>query len=497
MYQTIILGSILLVSFYIFYILKRVFKPKFNMPPLVRYKIPIIGHTYSYTFNSEEFLKQCKKEYGDIFSIYVWGQVRTIVGKEYSQEILSRDDAFNFGKAFFEIIPYDLLLKHIDMGLVNMPKLLKDHIFCKLNFYSERMQKCLHSATQKYIDINVHDDPKVFNNMYPLINKIISTPVANIFIGEEESKYDEVVTTFAEFTSDLSTLIKIPPFLNFFYPGLLNRILVSSGLYNPAIKHRNILIKHIKNQVCKRLKGKAKYGDSWKRPDDLLQDIIEQENIDFNNVNYPSLADKMLLFLFASIHTTSNGCANAFMDLASHPQYIQELYEEQLEVHKEADENGVLPFEALDNMKKLDSFIRESLRLAGHILALDHSVLKDYTFSNGLQLPKDHIVKIYVDDIYQDELLQGPSPKSFEPFRHLDINVPASKIGKNFMLFGGGKHACPGRHFAINEIKFFMHNIILKYNIYTESGKIEGRKMYGPTAYPSSGVVIIEKRRAK
>ncbi|CAB4490157.1 unnamed protein product [Rhizophagus irregularis] len=493
MYQTIILGSILLVSFYI---LKRVRKPKFNMPPLVRYNIPIIGHTYSYTFNSEEFLKQCKKEYGGIFSIYVWGQVRTIVGKEYSQEILSRDDAFNFGKAFFEIIPYDLLLKHMGLvNMLNMPKLLKEHIFCKLNFYSERMQKCLHSATQKYIDSNVHDDPKVFDNMYFLIIKIISTPVANVFIGEEESKNEEVVTTFAEFTSDLSALIKIPPFLNFFYPGLLNRILVSSGLYNPAIKHRNILIKYIKNQVCKRLQEKAKYGDSWKRPDDLLQDIIEQENIDdLNNVNYLSLADKLLLFLFASIHTTSNGCANALMDLASRPQYMQELYEEQLEVHKEADENGLLPFEALDNMKKLDSFIRESLRLTGHILALDHSVLKDYTFSNGLQLPKDHIVKIYVDDIYQDELLQGPNPKSFEPFRHVDTNVPASKIGKNFMLFGGGKHACPGRHFAINEIKFFLHNIILKYNICTKSGKIEGRRMYGPTAYPSSSGIIIEKR---
>ncbi|PKY57052.1 cytochrome P450 [Rhizophagus irregularis] len=266
----------------------------------------------------------------------------------------------------------------------------------------------------------------------------------------EESKNDEVVTTFAEFTSDLSALIKIPPFLNFFYPGLLNRILVSSGLYNPAIKHRNILIKYIKNQVCKRLQEKAKYGDSWKRPDDLLQDIIEQEDIDdLNNVNYLSLADKLLLFLFASIHTTSNGCANALMDLASRPQYMQELYEEQLEVHKEADENGLLPFEALDNMKKLDSFIRESLRLTGHILALDHSVLKDYTFSNGLQLPKDHTMNC------------------------VDTNVPASKIGKNFMLFGGGKHACPGRHFAINEIKFFLHNIILKYNICTKSDKIE------------------------
>ncbi|PKK59792.1 cytochrome P450 [Rhizophagus irregularis] len=364
MYQTIILGSILLVSFYI---LKRFRKPKLNMPPLVRYKIPIIGHTYSYMFNSEEFIKQCKKEYGEIFSIYIWGEVRTIVGKEYSQEVLTRDDAFSFGKAFVETIPLDLLLKHA--GVTNVPKLLKDYIFCKLNFYSERMQKCLHSAIQKYIDTNVNDGPK------------------------EESKHDEVITTFAGFISDLLTLQKIPPLLNFYYPG-----------------------------------------------------------------------------------------------------YLNQLYEEQLEVHKEADENGLLPFEALDNMKKLDSFIRESLRLTGHILALDHSVLKDYTFSNGLQLPKDHTVKIYVDDIYQDELLQGPNPKSFEPFRHVDTNVPASKIGKNFMLFGGGKHACPGRHFAINEIKFFLHNIILKYNICTKSGKIEGRRMYGPTAYPSSSGIIIEKR---
>ncbi|CAB4426682.1 unnamed protein product [Rhizophagus irregularis] len=359
--------------------------------------------------------------------------------KEYSQEILSRDDVFSFGKAFVETIPFDLLLKR--MGLMNVPKLLKDHIFCKLNFYSERIQKCLHSATQKYIDANVHDGPKVFNNMYFLMTKIISTPISNNIIGEEESKYDEVITTFAEFTSDLLTFSKIPPFLNFFYPGLLNRILVSSGLYNPAIKHKNVLIKHIKNQVCNRLQEKAKYGDSWKRPDDLLQDIIEQENIDLNNVNYLVLADKILVFLYASIHTTSNGFANCLMDLASHPQYMQELFEEQLEVHKEADENDVLPFEAFDNMKKLDSFIRESLRLTGHILALDHSLLKDYTFSNGLQLPKDHTVKIYVDDYCQDELLQGPNPKSFEPFRHLDKNVSASKISKNFIIFGGGKHA--------------------------------------------------------
>jgi cytochrome P450 len=242
----------------------------------------------------------------------------------------------------------------------------------------------------------------------------------------------------------LSIFLIIPPILDFIYPGIqnyINRIVVRLGLYNPAIKHQDILIKHIKRQACKRLQEKEKYGDSWKRPDDFLQDIMEQDGFDSNNVNYPSLADRICALLFASIHTTSSGCANAFMDLASRPQHMQELYEEQLEVHKEADENGVLPFEALNNMKKLDSFIRESLRLTGDIAALPHRVLKDYTFSNGLQVPKDHVVDIYFNDIYQDESLQGPNPNLFKPFRHLNKNSPASRVSRNFVVFGGGKHA--------------------------------------------------------
>src|SRR5690242_15702519 len=54
---------------------------------------------------------------------------------------------------------------------------------------------------------------------------------------------------------------------------------------------------------------------------------------------------------------------------------------------------------------------------------------------------------------------------------------------------------CPGSYFAVNEIKFFMHNAILKYNFCTPSGKIEERKRVGPVALPSSGEIIIEKRR--
>jgi cytochrome P450 len=255
---------------------------------------------------------------------------------------------------------------------------------------------------------------------------------------------DDIITIFAKITSDIGKLLVIPPFLDFIYPGFqhyINCIPLKLGLYDPIAKHRHILNKHIKNQIEKRLQEKQTYGDLWKRPNDLLQDYMEQESSNGDNIDYEAIINRLFFFIFASVHTTSRGCANTIIDLASRPEYMQELYEEQLEIHKQADENGILPFESLDKMKKLDCFLRESLRLSEHITLLQHVVLKDHTFSNGLQVPKDHLVEIYSDDIIRDESLQGPNPKSFEPFRHLNKNVSASKIDKSYIIFGNGKHA--------------------------------------------------------
>ncbi|CAB4405691.1 unnamed protein product [Rhizophagus irregularis] len=469
MFQTIVLGFILLTTLYI---LKHLRDPKLNMPPLVRYKIPIIGHTFRYTFNCENSLVNAEKSMVKCL-VYIYGveQLRLLeknIRMKYSQEVTC-------------------------LILGSYGKMIRgSSISNKLNLYTERIQKSLYLATQKHIgDCN---DQKVIYNIYSAITKIISASIANVFIGEEESEYDDVISTFAEFTKDIAVFFLIPPIFDLIFPGLqdfVKRIPIRLGLYNPVTRHVNTLIKHVKHQVDKRLREKQKYGDSWKRPTDLLQDFMEQKSFDPNNINYTALASNLSIFIFASIHSTSRACANVVVDLASRPEYMQELYEEQLEIHKKTDENGILPFESLKEMKNLDSFIRESLRFTGDVAALPHWVLKDHTFSNGLQVPKGHVVDIYSYDTYHDESLQGPNPTSFEPHRH---NVPASKVGRNFLTFGGGKHMCPGRFLAINEIKFFMHNAILNYNIRTESGKIEDKFRLGPVALPSNNGIIFEKR---
>ncbi len=46
-------------------------------------------------------------------------------------------------------------------------------------------------------------------------------------------------------------------------------------------------------------------------------------------------------------------------------------------------------------------------------------------------------------------------------------------VTKDFMAFGYGRHACPGRFFAANEIKLILANILLNYDIKMPNGLTE------------------------
>ncbi|CAG8629323.1 15970_t:CDS:2, partial [Dentiscutata heterogama] len=70
-----------------------------NEPPLVPYRIPIIGHAYSFLFDAENFLKKCKEKYGETFTLFIFGRVITFTGQEASHEVLMNSNFFDFHAA--------------------------------------------------------------------------------------------------------------------------------------------------------------------------------------------------------------------------------------------------------------------------------------------------------------------------------------------------------------------------------------------------------------
>ncbi|OAD73715.1 CYP5311 protein, partial [Phycomyces blakesleeanus NRRL 1555(-)] len=81
--------------------------------------------------------------------------------------------------------------------------------------------------------------------------------------------------------------------------------------------------------------------------------------------------------------------------------------------------------------------------------------------------------------------------EQFKPFRFVSSEKQATKVGEDFLVFGMGRHACPGRWFAMQEVETIISMIIREYDI----------KATTPVTYPKSergmpgGKFRLEKRK--
>ena len=103
----------------------------------------------------------------------------------------------------------------------------------------------------------------------------------------------------------------------------------------------------------------------------------------------------------------------------------------------------------------------------------------------------DRIVYHHLQEIHSDEKSYGLNPKEFNAFRHLKNS--ATHTERNFLIFGLGKHACPGRTLAVDGIKILLHYLLLRYDIKNVSKEIKP-KVTGPYKSPNGAGMIFEKK---
>ncbi|RHZ80794.1 hypothetical protein Glove_132g15 [Diversispora epigaea] len=555
----------LVVGFIVVYVILWIKKPRLseNEPPMVPYKIPIIGHTIDFLFNADTFFSKCRKHYGDTFNLYVFGRVITIAGSEASREIFKASDSFNLIEVLKDLLPLyhvlprvngfgdtqhmaktygdtfnlyvfgrvitiagseasreifkasdsfnlievlkDLLPLYHVLPRVNgfgdtqhMAKTVREEITGKLSSYTGRMQEQLMIAINK--EIGDCSNPKVIASGPIFFSKIIARPMANIIVGEEISKHEDVVNAFANTAFKLAIFLKLPPFLSFIHPKIHQQVVTLPLRFgwNPIREQIDTLKKRLRPVLEKRLKDKEVLGDKYKPPLDVIEYYLNEPGygttvITDEYLNY--ISEVLILIIFGSVHATTRHTSSALYDFAGRPELWDDLYEEQVKINKEC--NGALTLEHVDRMVKLDSFLRESIRNFSDVAGLMHRCMEDsFTFKNNTTIPKDRIVYIYLNDSFYNKVY-GPEPRSFQPYYGLNNNKLATKIDKNYYAFGAGKHACPGRFLAINEIKICVHKLILNYHIKTESGKTDERGYDGPYVLPLNTGIVFEKRKNK
>ncbi|TFK66593.1 cytochrome P450 [Pluteus cervinus] len=283
-------------------------------------------------------------------------------------------------------------------------------------------------------------------------------------------------------------LQQFPAFLRPFFAKLFTNIDTN---VNRAIRHLGPMIEE-------RLAREKQLGsEDPERPNDLISWLLDYATPGLRTVY--DLTTRVLTINFAAIHTTSMTFTHILYDLASHPEYAEPLRQELATVLVGDDWSKV----AMTKLRKLDSFIKESQRLSGsNALIMTRLVMKDITLSDGSVVPKGNFISIASRALHLDERIY-PDPNEFQGFRFSDMRDgegegtkhQAVTLGSDWTTFGGGRHACPGRFFAVNEVKAMLAYVLLNYDVKLKGGERPKTTWLGPINIPNQTAHLLFRKR--
>ncbi|KAF4122578.1 cytochrome P450 monooxygenase [Geosmithia morbida] len=170
----------------------------------------------------------------------------------------------------------------------------------------------------------------------------------------------------------------------------------------------------------------------------------------------------------AVVHTSAMAATHLIYDLVERPDVLERLIEEQ---------ETLLPGgwseitqEIMQDMRLLDSVLKESQRFNPvSEVAFNRLVKERIVLSDGFVLEPGQQIGIAGKLINQEP----EAMKTYDAFRWVSDPSPTAAwtySGTHNLSFGFGRYACPGRFFAIYQLKAILSRFLLEYDFQLEDG---------------------------
>ncbi|SJL13071.1 uncharacterized protein ARMOST_16508 [Armillaria ostoyae] len=410
---------------------------------------------FKFIFHAKEIVEEGHRVYGSIFKVPLLDRWTVVIsGAERINDIrkssleelcptaMSEDVDYTFGR-YNRVDPY-----HVDV----VPGALTRNIASCFADVQDEIKAAYRDnipMTEDWVEIPAYDT----------IVQIVCRASNRMFVGLPLCRNPEYMKLNINYAIEIFTFASI------------------MNLLPTVLKVQVIPVQYSKEErflgetVRERMHQQDVYGKDWPgKPNDLVSWLLD---IDYGDGKRRSVKDhcsRVLLLNTAAIHTTSMTFATALYALASHPEYAETLRDE---VESIINEEGCTKA-AMGKMNQLDSFVKEAQRLYGSIavLGMQRTTRKDFVFSDGTVVPAG--VKIVMASLSMHTDKENyEDPLEFKPWRFSEkskqegegIRHHMATLSGDFVLFGLGRPACPGRFFAVNELKALMSHVLLNYDV--------------------------------
>ncbi|KAK0452675.1 cytochrome P450 [Armillaria borealis] len=302
-------------------------------------------------------------------------------------------------------------------------------------------------------------------SVYQTALQIVCRASNRMFIGLPICRDPDYVKLNIDFTIDVFVYSRI---INLF-PRILKPILGS--VFTPRRRAVAKMKKFLNETIQERLHQENTHGKDWPgKPNDLLSWMIDATRGKKERRTIQDLSTRILSLNVGAIHTTSMTFTIALYTLARHPECAETL---RAEVESVIKEEGCTKA-AMGKMNQLDSFLKEAQRVYGTVgvFGMRRVTQGDFVLSDGIVVPVGTEIAVAAFATNTDER-NYESPLEFRPWRFSDWR---KQEGENlhhrmvtpsldFIFFGHGRPACPGRFFAVNNLKALMSYVLLNFDV--------------------------------
>ncbi|KAJ7112121.1 cytochrome P450 [Mycena epipterygia] len=232
---------------------------------------------------------------------------------------------------------------------------------------------------------------------------------------------------------------------------------------------------------------------------DLLLRYAPEE--DLNDAK--RLAIRVVHLNMASIHTSSIFTTHALFELARlPPDQIEQIRAEMVAAIDS--EGSVCNKAAVGKFHMLDSLLKEVGRYHS-LFAVGSSrvTLREAVIADGIVLPPGSVVSLAPKPLHYNPEVY-PDPMTFDPFRFSrlrtgenDARQAFTQLSNDYIVFGVGTHACPGRFFAALKIKVILCEILLNYDVTFPDGASTTPKPFAFNVFtvPNPTARLVFKKR--
>ena len=231
-----------------------------------------------------------------------------------------------------------------------------------------------------------------------------------------------------------------------------------------GVAGRRYLIELFKREVPKRRTSDG---------DDLFSQICRATDEDGNHLDPQQIADHMNFMMMAAHDTITSSLTTTMWQLGLNPDW-----QDRLRAEAEANPPDSLPL--------AEQVFKEALRLMPPVTSLPRLAVKPFRFG-GYDIPAGVTVSISPTFVHR---MPGiwPDPERFDPERFTPDAVRA-RHKYAWVPFGGGAHMCLGLHFAMLQMRLFLHALLPGHRI-TLTGAQPTRWQAWPIPKPRDGLPL-------